>query len=159
LGNGINFLNKRFPALNSKQKLFFHNRYNDSNDPEYKQIKYFFSDFQTEVGPVFGLIQFLPLTRVWFNTKVGYFKKTVENFRDLIKNKYQEHYKDYYENNIRDFCDSVIFAKNEAKESVEYLTDENLALVIVDLFTGNYSSLKILKIFVNKCYIIKIPLN
>jgi hypothetical protein len=77
------------------------------------------------------------LTRVWFNKKVGHINKTVENFRDLIKNKYQEHYKDYNENIIRDFCDSVIFAKNEAKESVEYLTDENLALVIVDLFTGN----------------------
>jgi hypothetical protein len=99
------------------------------------------------------------LARVWFNKQVGYINKTVENFRDLIKNKYQEHYKDYYENIIRDFCDSVIFAKNEEKESVEYLTDENLALVIVDLFAGNYSSLKILKNFVNKYYIIKIPLN
>ena len=54
------------------------------------------------------------------------------------KNKYQAHYKDYDENVIRDFCDTLITAKNEAlregKESAPYLTDENLSMAVFDLF-------------------------
>ena len=41
---------------------------------------------------------------------------------------------------IRDFCDTLITAKNEAlregKESAPYLTDSNLSMVVFDLFFG-----------------------
>ncbi len=59
----------------------------------------------------------------------------------MLKIKYKHHYEDYNENIIRDFCDALISAKNEAlnedKESKPYLTDDNLTLVILDLFLGN----------------------
>ena len=55
-----------------------------------------------------------------------------------MKIKYQAHYKDYDENVIRDFCDTLITAKNEAlrdgKESAPYLIDENLAMAVFDMF-------------------------
>ena len=66
------------------------------------------------------------------------FESKFDNLVQLLKNKYQAHYKDYDENVIRDFCDTLITAKNEAlregKESAPYLTDENLAMAVFDLF-------------------------
>ena len=50
------------------------------------------------------------------------------------------HYDDYDGSVIRDFCDALISAKNDAinesKESAPYLTDNNLAMAIMDLFFG-----------------------
>jgi steroid 17alpha-monooxygenase/17alpha-hydroxyprogesterone aldolase/cytochrome P450 family 1 subfamily A polypeptide 1 len=106
-------------------------------------LKYIFSDFQKEVGPIFELIEFVPITRFYYRKEIKRFHKTIIDFIDVIANKYKDHYKEYNENSIRDFSDAVIFAKNEAlaegKESAPYLTDENLALVIVDLFMGTFS--------------------
>jgi steroid 17alpha-monooxygenase/17alpha-hydroxyprogesterone aldolase/cytochrome P450 family 1 subfamily A polypeptide 1 len=105
-------------------------------------LKYIFSDFQKEVGSIFELIEFVPITRFYYRKEIKRFHKTIIDFIDVIANKYRKHYKEYNENSIRDFSDAVIFAKNEAlaegKESAPYLTDENLALVIVDLFMGTF---------------------
>ena len=60
-----------------------------------------------------------------------------ENF-ELLKNKFVSHYKDYNESEIRDFCDTLISAKNDAlregKESAPYLNDNNLTFALFDLF-------------------------
>jgi hypothetical protein len=60
--------------------------------------------------------------------------------KEMIKNKYINHYKDYNETVTRDFCDALISAKNEAltegRESAPYLTDDNLSMTILDLFFG-----------------------
>ncbi len=119
--------------------LFF--RYKDLNDPEYKQFKYFFADFQTEFAQAFGLFEFIPITRFFYRKFINKTIKTIEDIREVLKIKYKHHYEDYNENIIRDFCDALISAKNEAlnedKESKPYLTDDNLTLVILDLFLGN----------------------
>ena len=66
------------------------------------------------------------------------FVKKFDNLVNVFKDKYHAHYKDYDENVIRDFCDTLITAKNEAlrdgKESAPYLTDVNLAMAVFDLF-------------------------
>ncbi len=130
-----------------KSKLFFFYfihlffRYKDLKDPEYKQFKYFFADFLTEIGPPFGLIEFIPITRFFYRKLINKTIKTFEDIKEVLKIKYKYHYEDYNENIIRDFCDALISAKNEAlnedKESKKYLTDDNLTLVIMDLFMGN----------------------
>lgn len=60
--------------------------------------------------------------------------------------KYHLHQKDYQFGQIRDFTDAMISAKNDAlqneKESAAYLTDKNLCLCLLDLFSG-----KIIRIF------------
>ena len=76
----------------------------------------------------------------FIDPKFHKFKKIFQKFLDMITDKYESHYKDYDESVIRDFCDTLITAKNEAlregKESAPYLTDENLALCIFDLFAA-----------------------
>ena len=66
------------------------------------------------------------------------FESKFDQLAQLITKKYQAHYDDYDENVIRDFCDTLITAKNEAlrdcKESAPYLTDVNLAMSLFDLF-------------------------
>ena len=65
-------------------------------------------------------------------------KKIFDDDAALIRSKFISHYKDYNESVIRDFCDTLITAKNEAlkegKESAPYLTDNNLSMVVFDLF-------------------------
>jgi hypothetical protein len=127
--------------------LFF--RYKDLKDPEYKTFKHFFADFQTEIGPAFGLIEFIPITRFFYRKLINKTIKTFEDIKEVLKTKYKHHYEDYNENIIRDFCDALISAKNEAlnedKESKPYLTDDNLSLAIVDLFMGKFNIYYVIK--------------
>jgi len=58
----------------------------------------------------------------------------------IIRGFYEKHLIDYKDGVIRDFCDGLIFAQKEAisqdNESVAHLNDENLFLVLFDLFIG-----------------------
>ena len=63
----------------------------------------------------------------------------------LMRDKYVNHYRDYDPSLERDFCDALITAKNDAlragKESVTYLTDQNLGMAVFDLiFAGTDTS-------------------
>jgi hypothetical protein len=106
-------------------------------------FEYFFANFQTEVGQAFGFIELIPITRFLYRKLINKTIKIVEEFKEIIKNKYKDHYKEFNEYIVRDFCDALILAKNEAlnedKESKPYLTDDNLTLVILDLFMGKSS--------------------
>ena len=65
-------------------------------------------------------------------------RKNMNDICELLETKFKSHYKDYDESVIRDFCDTLITAKNEAlkegKESAPYLKDNNLAMAVLDLF-------------------------
>ncbi len=132
-------IKQNFNKFFQNKTYFF--RYKDPKDPEFKLFKYYFSDFQTEIAVAFGVAEFIPISRFFYRKLIKKGIKTVEDFKDVIKLKYKDHYKEYNENIIRDFCDALILSKNEAlnedKESKPYLTDDNLALVILDLFMGN----------------------
>ncbi len=112
-------------------------------------FEYFFDKFQSEFGPVWGLIEFLPIARFYYRSAIKKTEKTVANFIEVIKLKYIDHCESYDQNIIRDFCDALILAKNEAlnedKESKPYLTDDNLALAIVDLFMGKFNIYCVIK--------------
>jgi len=112
----------------------------DIEDEEFKKIKYFLHDSFKEVGSREILWEFMPIMRL-IDYKL--LRKQNQNFSELkefMKHKYQEHYKDFNETVIRDFCDALISAKNEAlaegKESAPYLNDDNLAMSVLDLFLG-----------------------
>ncbi|XP_054167198.1 cytochrome P450 2A9-like [Oppia nitens] len=108
------------------------------DDPVFKQLKYMLTDVNEELATRRLLWEISPIVR-WIDQKM--IRKNEKNFSDLIDqfiDKYRLHYNDYDSSIERDICDALITAKNnalrEAKESAQYLTDENLALAIFDLF-------------------------
>jgi cytochrome P450 len=110
----------------------------DLEDKEFKDMKYVLRDFGREIGPRFILWEFSPIFRLIDKKRVNKMSKLFKDTAELMKHKYISHQKDYSESIERDFCDALITAKNEAlregKESTPYLTDENLAMTIFDLF-------------------------
>jgi hypothetical protein len=71
-----------------------------------------------------------------------------------VRNKYHERIQDHQKGIIRDFCDALIEAKeeaiNEEKESAPHLNDNNLSLVIMNLFFGKFNKNK--QIYVYKFF-------
>ena len=61
-----------------------------------------------------------------------------------MKKKFYNHYEDYDESVVRDLCDTLITAKNDAirdgKETAPYLTDDNLAMAILDVFVAGINT-------------------
>ena len=117
----------------------------ESDDPEYKLISYWQKDFWIGQSWKNPLWLFFPTTRRFvdpntYNKYIATFKAYIK----LLEDKYQSHHKDYDENVVRDFIDSLITAKNEAlregKESAPYLTDENLSMALFDLFFAGTDS-------------------
>ncbi|CAG2105787.1 unnamed protein product, partial [Medioppia subpectinata] len=69
------------------------------------------------------------------------FAKNIQTMRGLAvfsRQQYMAHLKTHSSGVVNDFCDALIEAKEEAiqesKENASHLTDENLSLVILDLF-------------------------
>ncbi len=112
-------------------------------------FEYFFDEFQSEFGTVWSLIEVLPIARFYYRSVIKKTEETCANFIEIIKLKFIDHYESYDQNIIRDFCDALISAKNEAlnedKESKPYLTDDNLSLAIVDLFMGKFNIYYVIK--------------
>jgi hypothetical protein len=103
-------------------------------------MNYVFPDFGKEMESIFELIEFVPITRLYKRKEIQKLRKIAQNLIVVFAKNTKIIDKDYNENSIRDFIDAVIFAKNEGlaegKESAPYLTDKNLAPIIVDLFMG-----------------------
>ena len=63
---------------------------------------------------------------------------------DLAKQKYKNHQSDYQEEITRDFIDASMKAKNDSikksRESAPFLTDNNLAVTVNQLFLGLFSN-------------------
>ncbi|CAG2161472.1 unnamed protein product [Oppiella nova] len=108
------------------------------DDPEFLHIKYVMKDYSKELGARLLFWEMSPLFRSIDRKEVAKHKKLFEDFKNDLIIQYRDHYKDYSETVIRDFCDALISAKNEAlrdhKESARYLTDNNLAMAVFDLF-------------------------
>ena len=106
-------------------------RYTNVNDIEYKKLKYFIRGFDDENGTMFLLIQLMPISRIFNKKLVIKYKELTNDFVLSLKQNFENHYKSYDESVIRDFCDALISAKNDAlregKESAPYLTDDNLS--------------------------------
>src|SRR6185437_15628966 len=107
-------------------------------DKEYKQLKYVIKDMLRENGIQFIILQFMPIMRYVLRDAANKQHRVINEMIDMLSNKFSKHYVDYDESVCRDFCDALITAKNDAlrggKESAPYLTDQNLTLVVFDLF-------------------------
>jgi hypothetical protein len=85
----------------------------------------------------------VPFLKLLYREKFKKVSETLDKISTRVTEKYHDHLNDYQPGLIRDFCDGLIEAKEEAikddKESAPYFTDNNLALVILDLFFGYFS--------------------
>ncbi|XP_054154606.1 farnesoate epoxidase-like [Oppia nitens] len=128
--------------LNILANSAFNEKYN-IDDPEFKKFKYVLNDLMYESGIRFVLWEYSKLIQ-WIDYKsIKNIAKHFDDCREIIIEKLKNHYKDYYSGIERDFCDTLIAAKNYAlregvigsKQSVaEYLTDDKLGMTVFDLF-------------------------
>ena len=108
------------------------------DDPEFKFIKYAQKEYFNEVTM---RVFFWQMSKVfkWMDIKaVNQLRKNMNGLIELMEIKFKSHYNDYDEHVIKDFCDALISAKNEAleegKEWAPHLKDNNLALALLDVF-------------------------
>lgn len=116
------------------------------DDPEFIYIKNSFDYFRHNVNSL-TLIDRLPIIKPFYYKTFNKVSQTLLSLSNTITRKYREHLTDNQKGVIRDFCDGLIEAKEEAiaevKESAPHLSDNNLSFVIFNLFfagsdTSNY---------------------
>ena len=127
--------------LNIMAASVFGKKY-DIEDPEFEKLNYIFHDFFKDLTTRLTFIEFIPIMRFIDRTIVKKREEYMSETKELVQTKFLSHYKDFNEHIVRDFCDALILAKNEAlaegKDSAPYLNDDNLTMVLWDLFIGNY---------------------
>jgi hypothetical protein len=107
-----------------------------------KELKFFEDSFEYFRGNsnTLVLVDRVPLLKPFYYKKFRKIGETLKNLSVTVRGKYVEHLTDHEPGVIRDFCDALIEAKEEAiledKESAPHLTDHNLSLVIMNLFFG-----------------------
>ncbi|XP_054154603.1 cytochrome P450 2E1-like [Oppia nitens] len=132
--------------LNILANSAFNEKYS-IDDPEFKKFKFVLKDLFYELAQLISFCEYSKLIQ-WIYYK--YLKKILKHFdeiREIIIEKLKIHYKDYDQNIERDFCDTLIAAKNNAlregvgqgvgvsKQSVaKYLTDDKLGMTVFDMF-------------------------
>ena len=90
--------------------------------------------------------QFIPFLKIFLSKSIEKAKEDFNNLIELSKSKYKSHQNDFQEEITRDFTDALISAKNDslkkAKESAPFLTDNNLAVTVNQLFLGSILIIK-----------------
>ncbi|XP_054165687.1 steroid 17-alpha-hydroxylase/17,20 lyase-like [Oppia nitens] len=108
------------------------------NDKDTENFKYCIKGFRRENNVMYVLMQFIPAIRFLNKSFADKQNQTFKQFIDNMKQKFMNHYNEYDPSVCRDFCDSLIAAKEEAiresKESAPYLADKSLVMAIFDLF-------------------------
>ena len=120
------------------------------SDKEFLKLKSILGDFQTTMNKVFAG-EYLPFLRFFYKDTYKKIELNSKEFTEFAMTKYKQHKSDYQDGIIRDFTDALISSQLDAlkndKESAPYLTDNNLASVVNQLFLG-------IKIILNQLFII-----
>ncbi|CAG2176555.1 unnamed protein product, partial [Oppiella nova] len=132
-------------VLNIIASSAFGKRYS-FDDKELKFYEKSFQSFRANTNEK-ALSNYIPFLKRFYSKSVN---KTVESFTNLsinLKQKYLDRLKVHSKGEIHDFCDALIEAKEEAiakeKESALHLNDQNLSLVIMDLFIAGADTTEI----------------
>ena len=95
--------------------------------------------FQNNINGVLTS-EFIPPLKLYFNTIYSKIQSSFRILFGLALDKYKQHKSDYQEGIIRDFTDAMIYSQQDSlkneKESAPYLTDNNLAVSVNQLFLG-----------------------
>ncbi|XP_054166176.1 cytochrome P450 2A9-like [Oppia nitens] len=123
--------------LNIMTNSAFNESYN-FDDIVFKKFKYVLKDIFEEMNLRLMLTEYIkPLQ--WIDYKLtNKMSNAYNEMRDIIYNKFKQHYIDYDREVERDFCDALIAAKDDAlregRESAPYLTDDKLGMTVFDMF-------------------------
>ena len=113
------------------------------DDPEFRRLTYLNDQFNKNSNGTVLASDYIPILRLFLKKQIQQLRIDFKDFVEILKQKYLSHQCDYQEGIIRDFTDALISAKLDAlqceKESAPYLTDDNLALTLFDLFLGWYN--------------------
>ena len=119
-------------------KIVFNHRY-DINDAEFRDI----IRYNTLLVQGFSNgdpIAFLPWLRFFPFKSVSLLRESLRIREPILDRKLKEHRDTYDPDNIRDFTDSLIKVSTEEmtleKANIRHLSDDHLAMVIMDIFTG-----------------------
>ena len=108
-------------------------------DHEFQTIKSAIEYFEKTLNQLFA-VQFIPVLKIFLSKPIHKAKYNLNNLIELSKSKYENHQNDFQEEITRDFTDALISAKNDSikksKESAPFLTDNNLAVTLNQLFLG-----------------------
>ncbi|CAG2173651.1 unnamed protein product, partial [Oppiella nova] len=114
----------------------------DIEQDELKKFKYCTTDFQTDLGNWLFLYEFVPIIRCFMRNPLIKYAKYKDEMMEYSVDIYSSHNNTYNKGVKRDFCDTLIKAKQEAVEqdklTAPYFTDENLAASVNDLFMAKY---------------------
>ncbi|CAG2103884.1 unnamed protein product, partial [Medioppia subpectinata] len=113
----------------------------DIEQTELRKFKYISTDFLTDLGNSLFLYEFIPVIRYFMANPLIKYKRYFKEMLNYTRDIYIKHDKTHdLNNNLRDFCDILIAAKHEAiaedKQTAPYFTDDNLPVVLIDLFMG-----------------------
>ena len=121
--------------------LLSKNRYS-FEDEELKFYENSFEYFRANTSAL-AIVDRVPIAKVFYYKVAKRVGQTLKGLALNVKQKYLDQLKEHQKDEIRNFCDALIEAKEqaicEAKESAPYLNDQNLALAIVNLFLGQSS--------------------
>ena len=103
------------------------------NDPEFIRLKDI-NEEQRNISAYVVVAEHIPILKIFLRKHFDAIDSRLREFQSIFKRKYQSHQKDYEQRLIRDFTDALTFSKNDSlineKESVPYLTDDNLILTL-----------------------------
>lgn len=104
-------------------------------------------------NPILYIQEIFPFLRSFYFYKKIY-NQAKDNSRkcvEIFKQNYQESLGNFDSNEIKTFADALIFSKKEAeeeeKDSSKYLNDDNLALVLAELFIAGFHTTQVGYIF------------
>lgn len=104
-------------------------------------MKFITVDSQPETEILSYLYDFIPILGLVMKNPLELNHQYFNEIIDYTKDIYKTHEKSFEEDMRRDFCDELIAAKREAdchnRKQSEYLNDENIASIMVDLVLGN----------------------
>ena len=110
------------------------------DDHEFLRLRYTSEESNKNFTGLVVASDFVPVLKLFVKNRVKLIRELGLEQLSILKQKYVSHQKDYQFGQIRDFTDALISAKFDAlqneKESKLYLTDDNLALALFDLFAG-----------------------
>ncbi|XP_052091098.1 cytochrome P450 2U1-like isoform X2 [Mytilus californianus] len=111
------------------------------DDPEFQHLMKIDREFTEMIGKGFVEDMFPIMLKIWTTQKYRKITEIFEETTEIFRQKLKEHEKSFNRDNIRDFTDSLILARQEAedeedKEVISQLTDTHLVQTLSDIFGG-----------------------
>ncbi|XP_052091097.1 steroid 17-alpha-hydroxylase/17,20 lyase-like isoform X1 [Mytilus californianus] len=131
------------------------------DDPEFQHLMKIDREFTEMIGKGFVEDMFPIMLKIWTTQKYRKITEIFEETTEIFRQKLKEHEKSFNRDNIRDFTDSLILARQEAedeedKEVISQLTDTHLVQTLSDIFGAGIDTSRI-TLYFGVCYMAGLP--